>query len=90
MEANKLKAGSNPVQNLIGDGIKYFENTIEIPISKKGYEQIWKLIKEFNLDYSSVEEFVKEAFTEILELRWKMLNQFNTEKPQEKVLTYIM
>jgi len=65
-------------------------NKIEIPISKKTYQKIWRLIKEFDLDYSSVEEFVQEAFIEIMKLRLKMFDEVNTEIPQEKALAYIV
>ena len=89
-EAHKLKTDSELVQTLIGKDIRCFGNRIEIPISKKSYQQIWRLIKEFDLDYSSVEEFVQETFIEILKLTWNTLNQVNTEMLQEKALAYIV
>ena len=89
-EAHKLKTDSELVQTLIGKDIRCFGNRIEIPISEKSYQQVWRLIKDFDLDYSSVDEFVQETFIEILKLTWKTLNQVNTEMLQKKVLTYIV
>jgi len=88
-EAHKLKTNSELIQTLIGKDIRCFKNRIEIPISEKTYQQISRLIKEFDLDYSTVEEFVQKAFTEILKLRCKTSNQINTKTPQKKLLTYI-
>ncbi len=89
-EAHKLKTDSELVQTLIGKDIRCFGNRIEIPISKKTYQQIWRLIKEFDLNYSSVEEFVQETFIEILKQALKTFNQVNMKMPQEKVLAYIV
>jgi len=89
-EAHKLKTNNEVAQTLIGGGIRCFGNRIEIPISKKTYQQIWRLIKEFDLDYSSVEEFVQETFIEMLKMTWKAFNQGNTEVLQEKALAYIV
>lgn len=89
-EARKLIADNELLQTLVGKDIRCFGSRIEIPISEKTYKQIWKLIKEFDLDYSSVEEFVQETFIELLKLTWKTLNQVNAETTQEKALAYIM
>ena len=89
-EAHKLKTDNELIQTLISKDIRCLGNKIEIPISKKTYQQIWRLIKEFDLDYSSVEEFVQEAFIEIMKLRFKMFDEVNMEIPQEKALAYIM
>jgi len=89
-EAHKLNTNGELLQTLIGEDVRCFGNTIEIPISKEGYQQIWRLIKEFDLDYSSVEEFVQETFIDILKLSWKALNQANTGILQEKTLAYIV
>jgi len=89
-EAHKLKTNNEVTQTLIGEGIRCFGNRIEIPISKKTYQQIWRLIKEFDLDYSSVEEFVRETFIEMLKLTWNTLNQVDAEMLQEKALAYII
>ena len=89
-EAHKLKTDNELIQTLISRDIRCLGNKIEIPISEETYQQIWKLIKDFDLSYSSVEEFVQEAFIEILKLRFKMLDEVNMEMPQEKVLAYII
>ena len=79
-----------PLQTLNAEAVRCFGNTIEIPISKEDYQQIWNLIKESGLDYSSVEEFVQEIFTDILRLIWKMFNQVNMEMPQERAFAYVV
>jgi hypothetical protein len=89
-EAHKLKLDDELLQTLIDDDMRFFGNTIEIPISKEGYQQIWRLIKEFDLDYSSVEEFVEETFIDMLKLSWKAFNQANTGILQKKTLAYIV
>ncbi len=89
-EAHKLKTNDELLQTLIAEDIRCFGNTIEIPISKEGYQQIWRLIKEFDLDYSSVEEFVEETFIDMLKLSWKSLNQMNTVTLQKQTLAYIV
>ncbi len=89
-EAHKLKTNDELLQTLIAEDVRCFGNTIEIPISKEGYQQIWRLIKEFNLDYSSVEEFVEETFIDMLKLSWKAFDQVNTEMPQKKTFAYIV
>jgi len=89
-EAHKLIAGNELIQTLVGKDIRCFGSRIEIPISEKTYKQIWRLIEEFDLDYSSVEEFVQETFIDMLKLTWNTLNQVNTETIQEKVLAYIV
>ena len=89
-EAHKLKTDNELIQTLISRDIRCLGNKIEIPISEKTYQQIWKLIKDFDLSYSSVEEFVQEAFIEILKLRFKMFDEASVEMPQEKVLAYII
>ena len=89
-EAHQLTTNSKPIQILIGKDIKCFGNTIEITISEKSYQQISRLIKEFDLDYSSVEEFIQETFIEMLKLTWNTLNQVNMKTAQEKVLAYIV
>jgi len=89
-EAHKLKTDNELIQTLISKDIRCLGNKIEIPISRKTYQQIWRLIKQFDLDYSSVEEFVQEAFIEILKLKFKMFDEVNMEMPQEKVLAYIV
>lgn len=89
-ETSKLKTNGELLQTLIAEDIRCFGNTIEIPMSKEGYQQIWRLIKEFDLDYSSVEEFVQETFIDMLKLSWKTLNQANTGMLQEKTLAYIV
>lgn len=89
-EAHKLKLDDELLQTLIAEDIRCFGNTIEIPISKEGYQQIWRLIKEFDLDYSSVEEFVEETFIDMLKLSWKAFNPVNTGILQKKTLAYII
>jgi len=89
-EAHKLKPNNELLQTLIDEDARIFGNTIEIPISKECYHQIWELIKEFDLDYSSVEEFVQETFIDLLMMGWKALNQNDTELFQEKTLAYIV
>jgi len=89
-EANKLKTESKPKQTLIDEDIRCFGNVVEVPMSKEFYQQIWRLIRDFDLNYSSVEEFVQETFIEMLKLAWKTLNQVEAETLQEKLLPYIM
>jgi hypothetical protein len=89
-EAHELKPNNELLQTLIADDIRCFGNTVEIPISKEGYQQIWRLIKEFGLDYSSVEEFVEETFIDMLKLSWELFNQGNPETLQKKTLAYIV
>ncbi len=67
-----------------------FRNTIEISISEEDYQQIWNLTKESGLDYSSVEEFVQETFTDILKSVWKAFNQANIEMLQQRAFAYIV
>ena len=89
-EANKLETNGELLQTLIAEDVRCFGNTVEIPISKEGYQQIWRLIKEFDLDYSSVEEFVEETFIDMLKLSWEAFNQVNTEMFQKKTFAYIV
>ncbi|NIR86525.1 hypothetical protein GWO13_02705 [Candidatus Bathyarchaeota archaeon] len=89
-EAHKLKTNNKLTQTLIHKDLRCFGNRIEIPISKKNYQQIWKLIRDFDLNYSSVEEFVQETFIKILKLTWKRMNQANKGTLKEKVLAYII
>ena len=89
-EAHKLETDNELIQTLMSKDIRCFGNRIEVPISEKSYQQVWRFIKDFDLDYSSVEEFVQEAFIEILKLKFKMFDEVNMEMPQEKVLAYIV
>jgi len=89
-EAIKKAHSQKPLQTSSAEDVRCFGNTIEIPISKEDYQQIWSLIKESGLRHSSVEEFVQEIFTDILRLIWKAFNQDSMEMLQEKVLIYIM
>ena len=79
-----------PLQPLSDEDVRCFGNTIEIPICEEDYKQIWNLIKESGLGYSSVEEFVQETFTDILKLVWKAFNQANMEMLQQRALAYIV
>jgi len=88
--AHKVKTGSEPIQALIFKDIRCFGNIVEVPISKGTYQQILRLIKEFDLEYSSVEEFVQETFIEMLRQTWKTLNKVEMETLEAKVLAYIV
>ena len=57
--------------------IKCFGTSIEIAISEEIYQQILRLIRDFDLDYLSVEEFVEETLqNEISFLYLREKNRF--------------
>lgn len=80
------KAHSNEFsETLNAEGIRCFGNTIEIPLSEEDYHQIRSIIRESELGYSSVEEFVQEIFTDMLTFAWKTFGY----ELQERVFAYI-
>ncbi len=76
-EANQIETEGEPLQILFGEDIKCFETSVEIAISEKIYQQISRLIRDFALDYLSVEEFIKETLqNEISRLYLREKNRF--------------
>jgi len=89
-KAHKLKTDDELLQTLNTEDVRCFGNTIEIPICEEDYQQIWSLLKESGLGYSSVEEFVQETFTDMLKLVWKAFNLASMEMFQQRALAYIV
>jgi len=80
------KAHSNEFSETLNtEGIRCFGNTIEIPMSEEDYHQIQSIIRESELGYSSVEEFVQEIFADMLTFAWKTFGY----ELQERVFAYI-
>jgi hypothetical protein len=80
------KAHSNEFSETLNtEGIRCFGNTIEIQMSEEDYHQIRSIIRESELGYSSVEEFVQEIFTDMLTFAWKTFGY----EVQERVFAYI-
>jgi len=76
-EANQLETESEPLQVLFSEDMKCSETSIEIAISEEIYRQISRLIRDFALDYLSVEEFIKETLqNEISRLYLREKNRF--------------
>ncbi len=76
-EAHQTETGSEPLQTLFGEDIKCFGNSLEIAMSEEVYTQISRLIRDFDLDYLSVEDFIKEALRhEISSLYLRGKNHF--------------
>ncbi len=76
-EALRTETGSEPLQILFHKDVKCFGTSIEIAITEEIYQQISRLIRDFGLDYLSVEEFVKETLqNEISFLYLREKNRF--------------
>lgn len=83
-EANQIEKESEPPQILFGEDMKCFETGIEIAISEEIYQQISRLIRDFDLNYLSVEEFMKETLQNeisLLYLREKNRLRVSSKRP---------